>query len=130
MAYSVASSGHREAKVVYAGDDEMKNHVEAVWLGLMTLLFLFAIFTGILTGYHTYLILSGQTTWEHSSRTAITYLEPYKPGQMPFFLGICGNIKQTFFHGGKPKKWVLLQPAELKETQGFNICDNEYYSCC
>jgi palmitoyltransferase len=80
MAYSVASSGHREAKIVYADDEEMKNHVEAVWLFFMILLFLFVIFTGILTGYHTYLIMSGQTTWEHSSRTIITYLAPYKPG--------------------------------------------------
>lgn len=55
--------------------------------------FLFMIFTGVLLGYHSYLLLSGQTTWEHSSRMLITYLRPYKLGQMPFFKGIFGNLK-------------------------------------
>jgi hypothetical protein len=80
MVYAVASSGRRQAKVVYEDDEAMNNHVEAVWYFFMVLSFLFVIFTGILTGYHTYLILSGQTTWEHSSRMRITYLLPYKPG--------------------------------------------------
>lgn len=49
---------------------------------------------------------------------------------MPFYKGLWGNVKIVFCHGGKYQDWVLLQPAELKEKQGFNICDNEYYSCC
>lgn len=60
--------------------------------------FLFMIFTGVLLAYHTYLILSGQTTWEHSSRFMITYLKPYSHGQMPFFKGIGGNVKAVFWH--------------------------------
>ena len=86
----------------------MENHVEAVWMFFMVVCFLSIIFTGILLAYHTYLVLSGQTTWEHSSRMRITYLQPYKHGQMPFYLGLWGNVKQTFFHGGLHKEWVLL----------------------
>lgn len=69
---------------------------------------LFAAFTGVLLGYHTYLIISGQTTWEHASRSRITYLKPYKPGQNPFYLGVVGNVRQTFLHGGRAREWVLL----------------------
>ena len=70
--------------------------------------FVFMIFTSVLLCYHTYLILSGQTTWEHSSRMMITYLKPYKHGQMPFFKGIFGNVKTVFWHHNKCEDWDLV----------------------
>ena len=104
--------------------------MQTVFMIFVVILILFFIFTSILGGYHTYLILSGQTTWEHSGRSNITYMRPYPHGVMPFYDSLWGNIKQVFFHGGKVQDWQLHQPHELKELQGFNICDNEYYSCC
>jgi hypothetical protein len=99
IAYLVANSGHGLAKL--ETDRAKQNHMQAVWMFFMVVLFLFTIFTGVLCGYHIYLIMSGQTTWEHSGRMNITYLKAYKHGQMPFYRGIFGNIKQVFCHGGK-----------------------------
>ena len=67
----------------------------------VVLLFLFLIFTSILGGYHTYLIISGQTTWEHASRGNITYMKPYPVGVMPFYTSFKENLRQVFLHGGK-----------------------------
>ena len=80
----------------------MYNHVEAVWMFFMILLFLFIIFTGSLAGYHTYLMFSGQTTWEHMGRARISYLKCYKQGQMPFYESIKGNFYSFFCHGNVP----------------------------
>ena len=96
----------------------------------MVLLFLFILFTGILGGYHMYLLISGQTTWEHSSRMAVTYLRPYKIGILPFYMGMQENLRQAFCNRGVPIEWELLDPIELTEKQGFNWCENEYWSCC
>ena len=128
--FSISRSGHRDAAFDYENDEEMRNHIQAVWMFFIGLTFLFMIFTGVLCAYHTYLIMSGQTTWEHSGRFMITYLRPYKHGQMPFFKGISGNIAAVFCHNNQCQEWELIQPAKLRETQGFNVCDNEYYSCC
>ena len=40
------------------------------------------------------------------------------------------NVKETMFHGGQVTEWELKQVHQLKEIQGFNLCENEYYSCC
>jgi palmitoyltransferase len=106
------------------------NHVQSVWIGFIFLVGLFIFFTGGLLLYHTYLILSGQTTWEHSRRDVISYLKIYKTGVLPFYEGILGNIKRVFWHGGQCQDWDLPQPRDLRDAQGFNICENEYYSCC
>jgi len=71
----------------------------------VVILGLFFLFTSILGGYHTYLILSGQTTWEHSSRSNITYMRPYPYGVLPFYLSLEDNLKQVFFHGGEVQDW-------------------------
>jgi palmitoyltransferase len=99
-------------------------------MAFMVLLFLFILFTGILGGYHLYLLISGQTTWEHSSRLNVTYLRPYKTGILPFYEGMQENLRHAFCNGGLVKEWELLDPIELKEKQGFNWCENEYWSCC
>ena len=71
------------------------------------LLALFFIFTAILGTYHTYLLLSGQTTWEHASRSNITYMRIYPVGVLPFYTSILDNLRQVFFHGGKVQDWQL-----------------------
>ena len=88
MLFGVAQDGHSQAWEIFAEDEEMKNHVQTVWMFFMVLCFLFILFTGILGGYHLYLLVSGQTTWEHSSRMSVTYLRPYKIGILPFYMGI------------------------------------------
>ena len=65
-----------------------RNHIQTVFMIFIVILFLFLIFTSILGGYHAYLIASGQTTWEHGSRSNITYMKPYPHGVMPFYTSI------------------------------------------
>lgn len=55
-------------------DKKMQNHVQSVWLFFMFFAFIFILLTGGLTFYHSYLIVTAQTTWEHTRKDAITYL--------------------------------------------------------
>jgi palmitoyltransferase len=91
--FKVARSGHRNATVLYPENENMKNHIQSVWLFFIGMAFVFMMFTGQLLAYHTYLILSGQTTWEHCSRDKITYLRLYQKGELPFFQGLIGNVQ-------------------------------------
>lgn len=75
---------------------------------LVVIMFLAVAATGAQLLTHTYLILSGQTSWELSGRQSITYLRPYKPGQMPFNKGIVANFKATFMHQGKCEEFELV----------------------
>jgi len=92
--------------------------------------FIFVLFCGALLGYHTYLILSNQTTWEFTRRSQISYLRIYPKGYLPFDRGFFGNIKLIFFHNNRRKEWVLPSIEYAKSNQTFNWCDNQYYSCC
>jgi palmitoyltransferase len=56
----------------------------------------FILFTGYLLIYHTMLIVSGITTWEHMKKDRITYLKYLPPGYNPFSHGPIQNII-TFF---------------------------------
>ena len=85
---SVAWSGHDLKNEYYADDSSMRNHVASVWMCFIVLFILFIIFTGILGGYHTFLVMAGMTTWEHSSRHRISYMKVYGVGIMPFYQGI------------------------------------------
>lgn len=82
--------------------------------------------------YHAYLILTNQTTWEHSRRNNINYLNKYPPNIYPFDFGIKENIKLVFFNKGITIKWKPknLETAVEMEKERFNWCDNKYYSCC
>mmetsp|Transcript_68098 Transcript_68098/g.94413 ORF Transcript_68098/g.94413 Transcript_68098/m.94413 type:complete len:91 (+) Transcript_68098:803-1075(+) len=80
-------------------NEEMLNHVAAVWAIFLCILFLFNLFTGGLLFYHSYLIASGQTTWEHSGkRRKLTYLKPYSAKTMPFYISIRQNLINAFCH--------------------------------
>jgi palmitoyltransferase len=77
----------------YSLNPEDWEHISSVWLALLTLDVVFIFFTGTLLAYHTFLVLSGQTTWEHSRKHNISYLKVYPVGVMPFYEGLWGNLK-------------------------------------
>lgn len=66
----------------------------------------FGIFTGALLLYHTMLILTGKTTWEHTKRDKISYLNFYPRYYHPYNFGFIENIKITFFHKGIQSHWI------------------------
>lgn len=98
-------------------------------------------FTGILMLYHTFLISTNQTTWEHIKHHNISYMKIYKYGTLPFSYGIFKNFKIVLFHGkfalfthflnlgGKVREWKLRDPRLIQQTQGYNICMNEDFVC-
>jgi len=98
-----------------------------VGVGVSILTFLF---TGILLGFHTFLILTNQSTWEFSKKDSLNYLKEYPRSFYPFSAGFIGNIRLTFFHGNVPRQWELPQIEFDHKKKGFNWCENEYYSCC
>ena len=93
-------TGYERREALAKGDIDAANHVGSIWSVFMCLSFLFLLFTGLLLFYHSFLIMSNQTTWEHSRRGAISYLKIYPLGVLPFYTSIKDNIRQTFLHGG------------------------------
>ncbi|CAD8210515.1 unnamed protein product [Paramecium octaurelia] len=93
-----------------------------------TISFGFGIFTGALFLYHTMLIITGQTTWEHTKRDKITYLKFYPKFYHPYNYGLIRNIRLTFFHRNVQSHWIPPQKDQIQEQ--CNIFDNKYYSCC
>ena len=77
-------------------------------MGVVSVMFI--AFAGGLLGYHTFLILSGQTTWEHAKRKNIDYLKIYGKGLSPFDKGVCENMREVLMHGGKVQDWELPNP--------------------
>jgi palmitoyltransferase len=88
------------------------------------------VFTTVLLGFHTFLILTNQTTWEVSKRSRISYLKGYPSSFNPFSEGLLGNIKLIFLHGNRIKDWELPPIENFRRKKGFNWCDNKYWSCC
>jgi hypothetical protein len=85
----------------FPDDKQMQGHVSSVWMFWIFMPILFMLLTGGLCCYHTFLITTAQTTWEHSRRECITYLKIYDRSILPFYISISENIKRTTFHGGK-----------------------------
>lgn len=95
-------------------DSKMAGHVGSVWMFWLFFLVLFMMLTGGLCLYHSFLITTAQTTWEHTRRDQISYLKPYPRSLLPFYISIRTNVWNTFKHGNKHTNWKLRQPAELK----------------
>eukprot|EP01016_Furgasonia_blochmanni_P033260 TRINITY_DN3463_c0_g1_i3.p1 TRINITY_DN3463_c0_g1~~TRINITY_DN3463_c0_g1_i3.p1 ORF type:complete len:346 (-),score=52.85 TRINITY_DN3463_c0_g1_i3:394-1431(-) len=93
--------------------------------------FCFLAFTGALLIYHTFLISTNQTTWEHNRSATLDYIKCYPKGFLPFSRGLLENIKFTCFHGNRPRKWTLpaietassiIQKSRPWEVRHINIC--------
>ncbi|KNC53463.1 zinc finger protein [Thecamonas trahens ATCC 50062] len=95
-----------------------------------------------LWGYHTYLVLTGQTTWEDLRTRKIEYLRGFEL-VAPFSKGVLGNVV-TFCSSWR---WWAYTPVEhqyeeamvkLAASKGSrreigvwdNPWNNKYYSCC
>ena len=99
----------------FPGDEKMQGHVSSVWMLFIIFALLFLLLTGGLTVYHSFLIATAQSSWEHTRRDNITYLKVYPRSILPFYVSVRENVKSVFCHGGKYQNWKLRQPHELKE---------------
>jgi len=97
---------------------------------LVVILILAFLFTAILCGFHTFLILTNQTTWEYAKKDRISYLKIYPRSFYPFSDGLWGNIKLIFLHGNQLRNWELPAYDFARQKRGFNWCENEYWVCC
>lgn len=96
-------------------------------------LFALAAFLVVLLGFHTYLVLTNQTTYETTRRTRISYLRHVPEKVHPFSKGLWQNIysfcctPSTVY-----PNYELPQSDELeKMAQGHNsVCNPEYFKCC
>jgi hypothetical protein len=92
----------------YSKDIKVRHHIANIWMIFIILSFLFIMFAGGLLMYHTFLLLSAQTSWEHASRGRITYLNNYEHSMLPFYVSMKENWKRAFCHGGKVTDWKLM----------------------
>eukprot|EP01016_Furgasonia_blochmanni_P006835 TRINITY_DN12744_c0_g1_i2.p1 TRINITY_DN12744_c0_g1~~TRINITY_DN12744_c0_g1_i2.p1 ORF type:complete len:213 (-),score=49.08 TRINITY_DN12744_c0_g1_i2:114-692(-) len=92
--------------------------------------FVFFVFAGGLLLYHTFLVLTNQTTWEHNRSSSLDYVKCYPRGYLPFSKGVVENFKTIFLHKSKVRDWKLPPLKAAKESKHFNIWENKYWSCC
>lgn len=85
----------------------------------------------LLLGYHSYLCVVNETTWENVSGHKIDYMAVYPSGYKPFSRGIWYNLKYFFFHGNQIKDWELPDIKQTWKREEKDTCwKNQYYSCC
>ncbi len=94
------------------------------------LLAVLIVFTGVLWIYHSYLVASEMTTWEHQRRCSIPYFKPYPAHLNPFYTSLPANLAAFFRPKSTLATFTLPSLESLRQNYSFNICDNEYYSCC
>lgn len=89
----------------------------------------FLLMLGALLGFHSYLIYTGQTTWEVTRPRQISYMKGVPKDVYPFSQGGCANIKTVcLLSHAYPRTWP--DPVgPYKDTQKFWWIENEYYSC-
>ena len=111
-----------------------KDHIATISFAAIVLFFAFAFLSGIiilvLVLYHTYLIFTAQTTWEHLARGNISYLKSVPPSVRIFSRGVFRNIFDfmTRSSNQKPIKW---EPIWMQgDPVPFSFLDNQYYNCC
>jgi palmitoyltransferase len=127
MSFDICMSGYARADDIQ--EAKQRFHVKAIFAFLIFIAGGFIFFTAILLVYHTFLIMTNQTTWEHSRRRQISYMRIYPRVVFPFDYGIINNVKMILCHKGKVRDWTLRHPQLLKTRDGFNYFDNEYYNC-
>eukprot|EP00899_Mesostigma_viride_P020110 jgi/Mesvir1/280/Mv13614-RA.2 len=96
-------------------------------IGGMMLLFITGLFL-----FHTFLLLTNQTTWEVASTQGVTYMSGVPDNVRPFSLGVFRNIRQFARMGhAAPIIYQIPSQAELaRRAETSSLCDNQYYSCC
>ena len=93
----------------------------------------FIAFTGYLFLYHTLLIVTNQTTWEHMSRHRITYLKYLPAGYNPFSEGIIKNVVDFYRKKqiGRNYRECIVSFIDAEELEvGCNVLEDKYYNCC
>jgi len=90
----------------------------------------FTILLGALLFFHSYLVVTGQTTWEASSVGNVTYLKGLPVGIYPFSEGWIRNMRRFCLRSSRdpPTKWPQPEPP-WQEGQQFWWLENEYWSC-
>lgn len=78
--------------------------------------------------FHTFLIITNQTTWEVTKRRKITYLQEVPEDEFPFDIGCFGNIKEFYRMRAKNIVWNVPEDINTR-TKKFNIWNNKYWSC-
>jgi len=91
---------------------------------------LMCFFVGFLLVFHSYLLLSGQTTWEVSSEQRVSYLRDLPRGSKPFDEGAVENLRAGCFPGPHPRRWRIPSLAELEARENQQtFFNNDSYSC-
>jgi len=130
--FIIANSGlnglyERNEEVVQALEDvenpeETMNYGSGEYVFFMVIafiIFLATLFTGLLLIFHTYLIVTNQTTWEYTRKDTLSYLRVYPKNFHPFNEGVWKNFKMIFFHNNKVKQWELPVPTEPVYNDGI-----------
>lgn len=93
-------------------------------------LFIFIMFVGSLLGFHLYLIVTNQTTWEVSSRDKISYLRGVPNNVYAFSHGPVRDTKE-FCCAPPPPRYTLRSFEWMREwSRTETIWENKYYVCC
>jgi len=105
----------------------------ALYINIL-ILFVYALFVGILFFFHLYLISTSQVTYEIYYKNTIEHIKFFasvkkdERNHLPFDLGFADNIKSTFF--GKTIDWENIYFTNItSKRKKFNWCHNEYWSC-
>ena len=93
-------------------------------------LFIFILFVGSLLGFHVYLIVTNQTTWEVSSRDKISYLAGVPHNVYAFSRGPMRDARE-FCCSPPPPRYTLRSFEWMREwSRTETIWENKYYVCC
>ncbi|CAI9111018.1 OLC1v1011151C1 [Oldenlandia corymbosa var. corymbosa] len=116
----------------------LKVHISKAWwvdvimILLLVTLFISLAFLVLLLLFHTYLILTNQTTYELVRRRRIPYLRGIPERVYPFSRGVCRNLYQFCCASGTQHKMERLPTAqELEEkSRPYTCLDVLSCRCC
>jgi palmitoyltransferase len=96
---------------------------------LLAVLIFILIFLLLLLGFHTYIALTNQTTYEVARRKRIFYLRGVPERVHPFSKGICGNLYD--FCCSSQKGFILeaLPPTEELEARAARYTCRDVICC-
>jgi len=124
----IASSGLVGAGAYHRSWGEVleANYASALATGYFHVLLMFS---GFLFVFHTYLVATGQTTWEVSREQSVRYLRDLPRGAQPFDEGCERNLNQVFC-ATEVRRWKVPSKEALEERASRQtIWNNDSYSC-